>query len=231
MGTGAPGAASATAYKWRCCYDDKGRPRLVGRWSTPTDGRIRPPPSAIRPSWSGAERFCTVGIGSRDGNGLTSLTSTEAVALRGASNHQPPKVIGWSHGVPAAGTARTAATVRDRPSHRTITRYRRELPAECLYVDVKKQGRIPDGGSWRLHGRGSAAQRSEERRVDGRKRGRLNYDHLHASATTNTRCHFGCVLADASALTPACDCSAGLVWVGADEVSHAVERGASKPAS
>lgn len=31
-------------------------------------------------------------------------------------------------------------------------RYEREQPGELLHVDVKKIGRIPDGGGWRAHG-------------------------------------------------------------------------------
>ena len=31
--------------------------------------------------------------------------------------------------------------------------YERERPGELLHVDVKKLGRVPDGGGWRVHGR------------------------------------------------------------------------------
>src|SRR5262245_2902668 len=33
-------------------------------------------------------------------------------------------------------------------------RYQRERPGELIHVDIKKIGGIPDGGGWRLHGRG-----------------------------------------------------------------------------
>ena len=32
-------------------------------------------------------------------------------------------------------------------------RYERDRPGEQLHVDVKKLGRVPDGGGWRVHGR------------------------------------------------------------------------------
>jgi len=51
----------------------------------------------------------------------------------GASNRQPPKKI--------------------------IARY----PGHMIHVDVKKVGRIPEGGGWRAHGRGSAAHRASRR--------------------------------------------------------------------
>ena len=38
-------------------------------------------------------------------------------------------------------------------------RYQAQAPGELVHVDVKKLGRIPDGGGWRAHGRGSAQAR------------------------------------------------------------------------
>ena len=37
-----------------------------------------------------------------------------------------------------------------------VTRYEWARPGDMIHVDVKKVGRIPDGGGWRVHGRGSA---------------------------------------------------------------------------
>ena len=34
-----------------------------------------------------------------------------------------------------------------------VVRYQREHPGELLHLDVKKLGRIPDGGGHRVHGR------------------------------------------------------------------------------
>jgi transposase InsO family protein len=41
----------------------------------------------------------------------------------------------------------------------TPVRYERAAPGELVHVDIKKQGRIPDGGGWRKFGRGSAQDR------------------------------------------------------------------------
>jgi transposase InsO family protein len=38
-------------------------------------------------------------------------------------------------------------------------RYEASVPGELVHVDIKKLGRIPDGGGWRVHGRGSAQDR------------------------------------------------------------------------
>ena len=40
-----------------------------------------------------------------------------------------------------------------RASRSTAVRYERQRPGELIHVDVKKLGRIPDGGGWRAHGR------------------------------------------------------------------------------
>ena len=51
-------------------------------------------------------------------------------------------------------------------------------PGHMVHVDVKKVGRIPDGGGWRVHGRGSeqakAANRAKTRGV------RAGYVYLHS---------------------------------------------------
>ncbi|MFT7836783.1 transposase [Saccharothrix sp. BKS2] len=44
----------------------------------------------------------------------------------------------------------TGAPVRRR---HTGIRYERPHPGDLLHVDVKKLGRVPDGGGWRVHGR------------------------------------------------------------------------------
>jgi hypothetical protein len=48
-----------------------------------------------------------------------------------------------------------------------------------IHVDVKKVGRIPDGGGWRVHGRGSDAHRAVDRaKTKGAKAG---YVYLHSA--------------------------------------------------
>ena len=38
-------------------------------------------------------------------------------------------------------------------------RYEKQRPGELVHVDIKKLGIIPDGGGWRVHGKGSAQDR------------------------------------------------------------------------
>jgi len=44
-----------------------------------------------------------------------------------------------------------------------VIRYEWDRPGDLVHVDVKKIGRIPDGGGWRVHGRGSAQHRASGR--------------------------------------------------------------------
>jgi hypothetical protein len=41
----------------------------------------------------------------------------------------------------------------DRASGRVIRRYEHSAPGDLVHVDVKKLGKVPDGGGWRIHGR------------------------------------------------------------------------------
>jgi hypothetical protein len=36
----------------------------------------------------------------------------------------------------------------DPPTRRVVRRYERDNPGELVHIDVKKLGRIPDGGGW-----------------------------------------------------------------------------------
>jgi transposase InsO family protein len=81
----------------------------------------------------------------------------------------------------------TGEIVRQRA---TEVRYERDRPGELLHVDVKKLGRVPDGGGWRVHGRGVD---------DGRQR--LGWDFVHVAIDDRTRLAYAEVLPDETGLT------------------------------
>lgn len=64
-----------------------------------------------------------------------------------------------------------------RASRRTANRYEHDHPGSLIHIDVKKLGRIPDGGGWRLHGR---SERSNHHRGPG-------YDFIHGAIDDNSR--------------------------------------------
>ncbi|MGW7249606.1 IS481 family transposase [Streptomyces decoyicus] len=83
----------------------------------------------------------------------------------------------------------------DRPTGQAIRRYERERPGELIHVDVKKLGRIPDGGGWRIHGRPAArAARPESRRTTG-------FDYVHSAVDDHTRLAYSEVHDDEKAAT------------------------------
>ena len=79
----------------------------------------------------------------------------------------------------------------DRPSG-AVVRYERERPGELVHLDVKKLGRIPDGGGHRVHGRAKAT----------RGRG-IGYDYLHSAVDDRSRVAFSQILEDETGATAA----------------------------
>jgi transposase InsO family protein len=81
-----------------------------------------------------------------------------------------------------------------RASKTTAVRYERDRPGELVHMDVKKIGRIPDGGGWRAHGRqmGSTA---------AKKKARIGYDYVHSVVDDHSRYAYSEILDDEKAPT------------------------------
>jgi len=75
----------------------------------------------------------------------------------------------------------------DRPTGQVIRRIRTDRPGELVHVDVKKLGRIPPGGGWRVHGRGNVAHPSKTK---------VGYDYIHTAIDAHSRLAFSEVLAN-----------------------------------
>jgi transposase InsO family protein len=80
-----------------------------------------------------------------------------------------------------------------RASKATAVRYERERPGELVHMDVKKIGRIPDGGGWRVHGRGKGDNRD-------RKNG-VGYDYVHSLVDDHSRLAYSEILPDEKGIT------------------------------
>ncbi|HKP08843.1 MAG TPA: IS481 family transposase [Microbacterium sp.] len=63
-----------------------------------------------------------------------------------------------------------------RATRRSAQRYEHDHPGSLIHIDVKKLGRIPDGGGWRVHGR------SEKVRGRG-----IGYDYVHTAIDDHSR--------------------------------------------
>ena len=82
----------------------------------------------------------------------------------------------------------------------TPKRYEADKPGQLVHVDIKKQGRIPDGGGWRAHGRGSAQDHRAGVARTGAKRaggsGSRGYRYLHHAVDDYSRVAYSEILDD-----------------------------------
>ncbi|AQT79964.1 IS481 family transposase [Mycolicibacterium litorale] len=94
-----------------------------------------------------------------------------------------------------------------RASRRSANRYEHRTPGSLIHVDVKKLGRIPAGGGWRLHGRDAAVSVANRH-----KKIRIGYDYVHTAIDDHTRLAYSEVLADEKDFTCAEFLHRALTW-------------------
>ncbi len=82
-----------------------------------------------------------------------------------------------------------------RASKTTAVRYERARPGDLVHVDVKKIGRIPDGGGWRARGRALAGD------TQAHKRAKTGYDFVHSAVDDHSRLAYSELLTDEKAAT------------------------------
>jgi transposase InsO family protein len=100
-----------------------------------------------------------------------------------------------------------------RSSRATAVRYQRDAPGELVHMDVKKIGRIPDGGGWRAHGR---AGTSDHRH----KKVKIGYDYVHSLIDDRSRLAYSEVHPDEKGTT----CAAFLRRALGYFAGHGIER-------
>ena len=79
----------------------------------------------------------------------------------------------------------------DRPTGLVIRRYEHEHPGDLVHVGVKKLGRIPPGGGWRVQGR------------RGHDNTGVGYDYIHSAVDDHSRLAYSEICCDERALTAA----------------------------
>lgn len=154
------GVSRATVHKWLARHRDEGEPGLADR-------SCRPRTSPTRLSHDIEQAILTARQEHRRGavflaGHLGLVASTVGRVLR-------------RHHVPHLATLDAITGQPVRRQH-TDRRYQRHAPGELLHIDVKKLGRVPDGGGWRVHGRSEAV----------RGRG-IGYDYLHVAIDDYSR--------------------------------------------
>jgi transposase len=79
-------------------------------------------------------------------------------------------------------------------SRATDVRYEHPRPGDLLHVDVKKLGRIPDGGGWRLHGLHADRRLSRHTASPG-------FDYIHVAVDDHSRVTYAEIHPDEHAAT------------------------------
>ncbi len=178
-------------------------------------------------------RFAEAGVeGLRDRSSrphsMPTKTCDEAerkVLAARASNREGQDVLGPKVGVPARTVSRIlrrhqVAYLRDcdpmtgqliKSSKATAVRYERERPGELAHMDVKKLGKIPDGGGWRAHGRAATVPRK-------RREGKVGYDYVHSLVDDYSRLAYSEILPDEKGAT----CAAFLRRAAAYFADHGI---------
>jgi hypothetical protein len=72
----------------------------------------------------------------------------------------------------------------DRPTGQVIRRYERERTGELVHVDIKKLGKIPDGGGWKAVGR----------QVGRKNRANVGFGFIHSAVDDHSRLAYSEIL-------------------------------------
>jgi transposase InsO family protein len=168
------GISRQCAHRWVSRFDAEGEPGLADRSSRPRSSPRRT---------SAAVEAAVVAARVEHRRGQDWLGPELGV---------PARTVGRvlrRHGVPYLRHCDPLTGEVIRSSKSTAVRYERDRPGELVHVDVKKIGKIPDGGGWRAHGRqmGSSA---------AKKKARIGYDYVHSMVDDHSRLAYSEILPD-----------------------------------
>jgi transposase InsO family protein len=177
----AMGVSRQCAHRWVARFDAEGEAGLWDRSSRPhrmptrtspeLEARVLAARAAHRrgPDWLAAE----IGIPART---ISRVLARHGVARLAVCDPMTGEVI--------------------RASKTTAVRYERSRPGELVHMDVKKIGRIPDGGGWRAHGR-------QIGKTSAQKKARIGFDYVHSIVDDHSRVAYSEILPDETAATTA----------------------------
>jgi transposase-like protein len=142
------GVSRTCAYRWLSRYREHGGEGLEDRSSKP-----RSSPGATAPE--AAAEVLRLRAEHREG-------PSDLGARCGLHPRTVSRILARA-GVPKLWELDPVTGERVRAGRATGRRYEREAPGDLLHVDVKKLGRIPDGGGWRALGREATVATSTRR--------------------------------------------------------------------
>jgi transposase InsO family protein len=194
----AMGISRQCAYRWVGRWRVEGAAGLVDRSSRPHSSPRRTP--AATEAAIVAERV-------EHRRGPAWLAPRHGVCPRTASR------VLIRHGQPRLALLDPISGELIRSSKATAVRYERDEPGELVHMDVKKIGKIPQGGGWRAHGRNIG-------RSSVQKKARIGYDYVHSVVDDHSRLAYSEVLADEKGPT----CAAFLERALAYLAGHGITR-------
>jgi len=92
------------------------------------------------------------------------------------------------YGCPPLSWTDPATGARIRRERRTVNSYVHDAPGDLVHVDIKKLGRIPDGGGWRVLGRARGTKNS--------RRAKVGYWYIHNAVDDHSRLAYSELLND-----------------------------------
>ncbi|HLV56690.1 MAG TPA: leucine zipper domain-containing protein, partial [Actinotalea caeni] len=131
------GVSRQCAHRWVSRYREHGEVGLVDRSSRPVSSPTATP---------AATAAAVLELRSRERLGRDEIARQCGVGPRTAS-----RLIARA-GLPALHELDPVTGIALRASRRTQVRYERDAPGDLIHIDVKKLGRIPEGGGWRVRG-------------------------------------------------------------------------------
>jgi transposase InsO family protein len=157
----------------------------------------------------------------------TSVEVEEAIVAKRRDERRGQDWLGPEVGVPARTVSRVLRRhgvpyLREcdpltgeviRASKTTAVRYERDRPGELVHVDVKKVGKIPDGGGWKAHGRQMGS-------TGAKKRARIGYDYVHSMVDDHSRLAYSEILPDEKGPT----CAAFILRAAEYFAGHGISR-------
>ena len=150
------GCSRQTVHKWAKRFDAEGVAGLEDRSS-------RPARSRAKVSAPAEKRICGLRCRRRWGPvRLAAATGVPASTVHRVLCRHGLNRLAWI----------------DRPTGERVRRYEKAHAGELVHIDVKKVAKVPPGGGWRIHGRGSATAKRAKRRK------RLGYTYLHVAVDT-----------------------------------------------
>lgn len=192
------GISRSTVYKWLRRYDEGGDEALADRSSRPIRMPNRTPERVERQVVAARRRL-----------------KRGAVVLAAELGLNPSTVgrILARHNVPHLSVIDPITGQPVRSSRRNPNRYEHPIPGAMVHIDVKKLGRIPTGGGWRLHGREAAVSVAHRHKTTP-----IGYDYIHTAIDDYTRLAYSEVLPDEKDPTSAGFLHRAMTWFAAHGV-------------